>query len=208
MSELRGLKSKITYFRLQDFMCFEDAIIEFDEYGIISLCGYNSSGKSAVVRGLDVILYNSRQTEHIKYIRDDMEHFMLELAFDDDVIIRRFKHRDGRNIWEMQQHDNMLFTNRTNTGVFAVEGVPDVIHAYLGVLRDSETKEKLNLRRVTDKQFLIETTGGDNYKILSAILKANILAEASKSITETRNRVQNEEFSLINTVRTLENEYN
>lgn len=200
--------SKIKYLHLKNFMGYSDTTIDFGESNIINLCGYNSSGKSAIIRALDVILYNSGSKEHVKYIKDGENEFSIELGFDDGIIVRRHKSRTGQSVWEMEKNAEMLWTNKTTSGTFAVEGVPDVIQKYFGVLRDSETKEKLNLRRITDKMFLINTTGGENYKILSEVLKADVLSAASKAVISDKNRLQTEEFTLSNSLNTLKSELN
>ena len=186
-------RSKIVSLRIENFMSIKEATLEFDDSNIISLCGYNDSGKSAVTRLMEIMLYDAYPTEQVKFITDEEEYFKGVLTFDDGVVYTRYKFIDGRSCWELTKGDKMLYTNRLQNGTFAaMDGNPEPIEKYLGVVRDEQTGEKLNVRRNSDKLFLIATTGGDNYKILNSVLKSEVLAQATRNLTEDKNRLNNE----------------
>jgi hypothetical protein len=187
-------------------MSYVDSTFEFDEKNILCLCGYNSSGKSALVRAIDVIFYDGRKSEQKDYVRHGCDKFCITMTFDDGVEIKRYKYSTGNTLWELSRNGELLYTNKNGAYIISVQDVPEPVKKYLGVLEETETGEKLNVRRVTDKMFLISTTGGENYKILSAVLQADILSTASGLLTDDKNKTQNEVFSSANTLRVLRRE--
>lgn len=188
---------KIDRIRIKNFMSIRDAELIFDDSNIISLCGYNDSGKSAITRLMEVMFYNAYPTDQVKFITDGEEFWEGEIIFTDGVSIRRVKYLDGKSEFEMKKNGKVIFTNRLDNGSFAAMGdIPDKIKDYLGVIQDEFTQEKLNVRRNTDKLFLINTTGGDNYKILNSVLQSDMLAETSKRITEDKNKLKAEVTTL------------
>lgn len=198
--------SKLVAFELQDFMSIGEARIEFDDSGILNLVGYNDSGKSAVTRSLEVLFYDAYSSEQVRYIRDGCEFFGVGAEFDDGVSVNKYKYSTGQSVWEMVKDGQVIFTNRLNDGIAAMGDIPDVIANYLGVIKDDSTNEQLNIRRNTDKLFLINTTGGDNYKILNTVLRADVLAESVKRMNEDRNKLQSEVSNLATSSATLKNE--
>lgn len=176
--------------RFVNFMCLKDVTIDFVGSHIISLCGYNDSGKSAIIRGLEIFFYDAYSTKQNKYIRTDEDEFQIVGIFSDGVRICKIKYATGQSVWEFWQGDKLLYTNRTQNGkgIVAVTGVPDVIAKYFNVQKDDITGEMLNIRRVTDKLFLLDTTGGENYKALNSLSQAECLAIASMRLTESINK--------------------
>lgn len=206
LSKLDPMNSKITAIELANFMSIKSARIEFDDTGIINLCGYNDSGKSAIITALDVLFYDAHPNDQVKFIKDGEEFFGVGLEFSDGVSINKYKYKDGKSVWEMLLGEQVIFTNKLDSGVAAISGVPEVIARYLGVVQDEHTGEKLNVRRNVDRLFLIHTTGGDNYKIINSVLRCDILAESVKRLNEDRNKLQSELFVLTNSRDTLSNE--
>lgn len=200
--------SKIVTLEIQNFMSIGYAKFAFDESNIINLVGYNDSGKSAVTRALEVILYDSYHGLQSKFIRDDTAYFGIGLEFDDGVSVNRYKYRNGKSVWEMEKDGVMLYTNELASGIAAVEGVPLEIAKYLGVAIEKETKNKLNVRRNTDKLFLIETSGGENYKIINNFLRYDVLSNATAKLNADRNRMQSDYSIKITRRDTLRGEAN
>lgn len=186
-------QSKIVSLKIENFMSIKEAFIEFDDSNVISLCGYNDSGKSAITRLMEVMLYNSYTTDQVRFITDEEEYWLGELTFDDGVVYTRTKYSDGKSLWELKKNGKLLFSNRLQNGTLAaMSDIPDVIRQYLGVIEDELTEEKLNVRRNTDKLFLINTSGGDNYKILNTVLRSDVLASASKRLNDDKNKLNSE----------------
>lgn len=196
-------QSKIVSMRVENFMSIKNALIEFDDSNIVSLCGYNDSGKSAITRLFEIMFYNTYSIDQVKFITDDEDYWLGELKFSDGVVYTRIKYLDGKSLWELKKDDTVLFTNRLPNGALAAMGdTPEVIVKYLGVIQDELTGEELNVRRNTDKLFLINTSGGDNYKILNSVLRSDVLSSASKSLNDDKNKL-NSEVAEKNTVKNV-----
>ena len=203
MIEKEEHQSKIISLKIENFMSIKDGLIEFDDSNIISLCGYNDSGKSAITRLMEVMLYNAYSTDQVKFITDGEEYWSGILTFSDGVVYTRRKYADGKSLWELTKGDVVLFTNKLPNGTYAAMGdTPEVIERYLGVIQDELTGEELNVRRNTDKLFLINTSGGDNYKILNSVLRSDVLSSASKALNEDKNKL-NAEVTEKKTIQTV-----
>ena len=205
-----SVESKLTVIKIRNFMSIEDATIEFDDSNIISLCGYNDSGKSAITRALECIFYNAYSNDHASFIKDGCDHWAIGLEFSDGVKINMFKHDNGKTVYEMWKDDTLVFSNKNEQGtIMAMADVPEQIQNYLGVIRvkDDSMNEQLNVRRNVDKLFLINTTGGENYKMLNTILRSDVLASASKKVTEDKNALNTNVQNLKTSCQTLKAEH-
>lgn len=200
--------SRLVCMEITNFMSVGYAKIEFDDSNIVSLCGYNNVGKSALTRSAEIMLYNAYSSDQAKFIKDGEDFWKVSWLFDDGVKIDRYKHLDGKSVWEMSKDGVDIFTNKVGTSVASMQDIPEVIANYLGVVKDEHTGEQLNVRRNTDRLFLINTTGGDNYKILNSILKSDVLADASKSLNEDKNKLQSKMQGLRTSCDTLKEESN
>lgn len=189
-----------------NFMRIGHALLEFDDTNIINLVGYNDSGKSAITRAVEVVLYDSYSNDQVNFIKDGEDYFKVTLSFDDGVVISKEKHITGKSVWEMYVNGELVFTNNVNGNIVAVYQVPEVIAKYLKVVEDENTNEKLNVRRRSDKLFLIETSGGDNYKILNTVLQVDVLSDAFKRMNEDKNKLMSELTSLGVQRDTIKNE--
>ena len=201
--------SEIVSIKIQNFMSIKDALLEFDERGIISLCGYNDSGKSAITRLFEVMFYNKYPNDQVKFITDGEDFWSCVMTFSDGVVYTREKYADGKGFYELKSGDKILFTNKLENGTFAaISDVPEVISAYLGVIKDEVTGQQVNVRRNSDELFLIETTGGQNYKMLNNILRSEVLTTATVNLNTDKNSL-NSEVSEKETIRQVyEEQYN
>lgn len=171
--------SRLTKIELINFMSLPHAVLEFDQSGIVSPVGYNDSGKSAITRALAVLWFDEYSQLQSKFITDGQDSFVIRNYFDDDVMIQRVKYSSGANFWQMSQGQKIIYSNQLPNGTFAAcRGVPEAIQQYLGVAKDDATGEILNVRRNTDKLFLVKTTGGENYQILNNLCQGERLAYA------------------------------
>lgn len=199
--------SKIKSLSVTNFMSHANTTVEFDDSNILDLCGYNDSGKTALEYALDVLFYDGSPTLQSSYIKEGEDFFKVAVKFEDGVCISKIKEKQGKSVWLMEQNGTVIYTNQKDTDVIATEGVPQQIAKYLGVVYDEATEQKLNLRTKRDKALLTETTGGENYKMLSTVCNSEVLSEASNEMTAQRNKLN----SAINTKTTelaqLESDY-
>ena len=103
-------QSKIISLKIENFMSIKNGLIEFDDSNIISLCGYNDSGKSAITRLMEVMLYNAYSTDQVKFITDGEDYWLGELTFSDGVVYTRRKYADGKSLWELTKGVKILLS--------------------------------------------------------------------------------------------------
>ena len=198
--------SKLTAIEALNFMSLKQIRIEFDETGILNLTGYNDSGKSAITRLLEVLFYDAYSNEQVNFIHDGEDMFGVGVEFDDGVSINKYKYKSGKSVWEMLKGEEVLYTNQLANGIASMNDVPEPIAKYLNVVEDEYTGEKLNIRRNTDKLFLVGMSGGEVYKIINTVLHFDTLAETVKRLNEDRNKEQAELTSKATSAQTLKSE--
>ena len=186
--------SKLVWWEIYNFMSIPYAKCEFDERGVINIKGYNDSGKSNVIRALDVALNNRYPTNQVKFIRDDEDFFDIRVGFSDGAVIRKIKYTNGKGLYEMYRGNDMIYSTKQNGVLTPVTGVPQVIQDYLGLISYGDIF--LNSRACYEKQLLVETSGGENYKFLNTILHSEELALASKLLNTDKNAVLAEKNKL------------
>lgn len=179
--------SRLVAWEVFNFMCVEHGKAEFDNSGILNFKGYNDSGKSTMLRALDVLMYNIKPNMQTSFIQDDKDYFRVMAYFDDGVIILRDKYINGQSLYEMYKDGTCIFSTKKGTQLTKVVGVPEVIETYLGLI--SHDNMLLNSRSCFDKQLLVQTTGSENYKFLNAVLKSEELAIAGELVNTDKNKL-------------------
>lgn len=175
--------AKLKKWEVYNFMSIEHGVCEFDESNIIFLKGYNDSGKSSMLRALDILFYNKNAQSQVQFIQDDKDYFRVVAYFDDDIIILRDKYINGQSLYEMYKGSECIFTTKVNNVLTKVTEVPEPIALYLGVLPE------LNTRTCYDKQFAVQTSGSETYKAFSVILKSEELAKAGELVNNDKNKL-------------------
>lgn len=179
--------SKIVNVEVWNFMAIEHGIVEFDERGIINLKGYNDSGKSAILRAVDVLMYNTTPNKQVEFIQDDKDYFRVIMRFEDGVLILRDKYINGQSLYEMYKGNDLIFTTKSGKTLIKVSEVPQPIQDYLGLL--SFESMRFNSRSCFEKQIGVETTGSENYKAFNTVLKSEELTSASQMINNDKNKL-------------------
>lgn len=182
--------SKITYIEVQNFMVYNHAKVTFDETGAICLKGYNSSGKSSLLRAIAVCLMNEYKTKQTKYIKHGEDFFKIVIAFDDGIRIERMKFLSGQSLYEMYQNDECIFTTREGNKLTRVEEVPEIIEKYLGLIKLESGY--LNYQNRKDVLYLVENTGAENYYSLNEVLKTESISKASAMLNSDKNKCNND----------------
>lgn len=175
--------SKLESWEVQNFASIEHGRCEFDESGIISIVGYNDSGKSNMVRALDVLMFNSHQKSQLLFIMDGKDYFRVTAKFSDGVIILRDKYINGQSLYEMYKDGECVYSSRVNGVLTKVDSVPDPISMYLGL------SEELTIRTCYDKQFAVQTSGSENYRSMSTELRTEELVKAGELINADKNKL-------------------
>lgn len=159
------MSSKIKQIILENFMAFSNAVIDFDESGIINLKGYSDSGKSSILIAIAVCLNNFKPNKQTNWIKDDCKFFKVTINFDDGVTIERTKLSTGQSLYEMYKNGYLVYTSKINNQLTPITDVPEVISNYLNLAKLESGI--LNFRTNQDKQFLAQTTGRENFQDLN-----------------------------------------
>lgn len=175
--------SKLVSWEVQNFASIKHGICEFDESGIIFIMGYNDSGKSNMLRALDVLLFNSHPKNQLLFITDGEDYFRVTAKFSDGVIILRDKYINGQSLYEMYKDGQCLYSTKVNGVLTKIDSVPEPISLYLGL------SEELTIRTCYDKQFIVETSGSENYRSLSSELRTEELVRAVELINIDKNKL-------------------
>ena len=179
--------SRLVSWEVYNFMVYSYAKCEFDERGIITIKGYNDSGKSTMLQALNVLFFNSHPSMHINYIKDDCDYFRIMAHFDDGVSILRDKYINGQSLYEMYKDGTVIYSTRNGNTLTRVSKVPDPIEQYLGLISHDGTC--LNSRSCIEKQLLVQTTGSENYKFFNVVLKSEEIAIASQMLNTDKNKL-------------------
>jgi len=190
-AEMRqGQYSKVVAWEVWNFMSIEYAKVEFDGTNIINIKGYNDSGKSAMLRALDVLMFNIKPNAQLDMIQDDKEYFRVMAYFDDGVCILRDKYINGQGLYELYKGNEVLFSTKQNGALTKISAVPDVIRDYLGLITSSDWN--INSRSCFEKQLLVQTTGSENNRALNEVLRSEELAKAGEMLNADKNKVKSE----------------
>lgn len=179
--------SKITNIEVTNFMVYSHAKVSFDEKGIINIKGYNSGGKSTMLKAIAVCLMNMYPKAQTKFIRHGEKYFRIVVNFDDGVSIVRDKYITGQSLYEIYKDNNCIFTTKEGGKLTKVDGIPKIIEDYLGLCIVSTGCLNYQVRQ--DKLWLIETTGSENYNSLNEILKTEEISKANTLLNSDKNEI-------------------
>lgn len=187
VEKAENLYSRMLGWSVENFMSIKHGKVEFDERNIINFKGYNDSGKSAMLRALDVCFFNIKPQKQTEFIHDDENYFRVVVYFDDGVSILRDKYINGQSLYEMYKGEQLIFTTKNGNTLTKVTEVPKPIQDYLGLI--SWNKVNINSRSCWEPQLLVETKGSENYQMLNTILKSEEIAVAGKTLNNDKNKL-------------------
>lgn len=197
--------SRLIAWEVINFMSIKTGRVEFDERNIVNLKGYNDSGKSAMLRALDVLFYNIKPASQVGFIHDNCDYFRIIAYFSDGVTILRDKYVNGQGLYEMYKDNKCIFSTKSGKTLTKITRVPDVVQKYLGLTSHGTTN--LNSRSCYEKQLLCETTGSENYVILNETLKTEEISRAGEMLNTDKNLLGGEINSLGIEVDVLKKQY-
>ena len=182
--------SKIVAVEVTNFMVYSHASVQFDDANIINIKGYNSSGKSTMLKAIAVCLMNMYPKAQTKFIRHGEKYFRIIVKFSDGVSIVRDKYVTGQSLYEIYKDEKCIFTTKEGGKLTKVDGVPQVIQDYLGLCVVSTGCLNYQVRQ--DPLWLIETTGSENYNSLNEILKTEEISRANALLNSDKNALNSE----------------
>lgn len=182
--------SKLLFWEVHNFMSFDYGKCCFDENGIVTIFGYNDSGKSALLRALDVCFYNRFEKSQVSFIKSGTDYFRVLAVFSDGVSILRDKYKNGQSLYEMYKDGDLIFSTKQGSTLTSIKQVPEPIAMYLDLLRSDDLY--INSRSCFEKQFLVQTSGSENYKCLNVLLRSQELSLATECLNADKNKLGNE----------------
>ena len=197
--EGRSTYSRLLWWEVWNFMSIEHGKAEFDERNIINFKGYNDSGKSAMLRALDVLMFNITPNKQVEFIQDDKDYFRIMTYFDDGIIILRDKYLNGQSLYEMYKDNECIFSTKNGKALARVSEVPQPIQNYLGLL--SYGNININSRSCFEKQIGVQTGGSENYKMFSSVLKSEEIVSAGAMLNNDKNQLSSEMGSMEEDIR-------
>lgn len=185
-----AMYSRIVSVEVFNFMVYNHAVISFDEENIINIKGYNSGGKSTMLKAIAVCLTNMYPKAQTKFIRHGEKYFRIVVKFEDGVSIVRDKYITGQSLYEIYKDDKCEFTTKEGGKLTKVDAVPDIISNYLGLCVVSTGCLNYQVRQ--DPLWLIETTGSENYNSLNEILRTEEISRAGAMLNSDKNKLNSE----------------
>lgn len=181
---------RITSVEVFNFMVYTHAVINFDKGNIINIKGYNSGGKSTMLKAIAVCLMNMYPKAQTKFIRHGEKYFRVVVRFEDGVAILRDKYISGQSLYEVYKDDECIFTTKEGGRLTKLDGVPQFVQDYLGLCVVSTGCLNYQVRQ--DPLWLIETTGSENYNSLNEILKTEEISRANTLLNSDKNKLNSE----------------
>lgn len=182
--------SKITSVEVFNFMVFSHAMAYFDDDNIVNIKGYNSSGKSTLLRAVVVCLLNMYPKSQTKFIRHGEKYFRVTVNFSDGVSLTRDKYISGQSLYEMYKDGERVFTTKEGDRLTKVDEVPQIIQDYLGLCVVNTGCLNYQIRQ--DPLWLVDTTGSENYTAFNEILKSEELSRANSMLNSDKNKLNSD----------------
>lgn len=175
---------------LKNFQSHKDTVVNF-ESGFNVVVGPSDSGKTAIKRGIESVLYN--KYVGAEYIREGEKSFSNYILFNDGLKITREKGGRGLNRYLIEYPDgNQLELN--NFGVKVPQEVLDAHGMYLVEL--GKETDSLNCAYQLSGPFFLQNTAGERAAIIGSIAKTQVIDEAV-SDTMSKHREKRKELKLI-----------
>lgn len=184
--------SPIAYIRYRNYQSLEDVTIDFGDKNRVILSAYNSTGKSAVARGLEVLAYYAYPKEYKDHISDDQEECEINLGLRNGIVITRvFTHK--YQYYTVKGMGIDLDTRISDNAYMVMEGnkPPLIVQKLLNFAIEPETKQKLNIRYAEDGLLFSRTTGSVNYKTFYNALDLPELTQAIRTANDDKNSLNN-----------------
>ena len=176
---------KIKKISIENFRNLEKAEIDFTESPIVSLVGENESGKTSAIKAFEVCATNDGSKNQKKYIRNGTDEFRVCIELMDGTKITRIKHSEGLNRYEIERpmQDKEIIDK-------VADGVPKEVQDLMGIVREPDTGEYLQVRTYEDLLLFAVTPASTNYKVMYNALKVEKLTGAIKAGSDEANQLR------------------
>ena len=182
--------SPIEFLHYVNYQSLEDVTIDFDGGSRIILSAYNSTGKSAVARGLEVLAYYAYPREYKDHISDDQEECKVEVGLRNGIVITRVFSKKYQ-YYTVTGLGLDLDTRISEDAYMVMEGnkPPLLVQKLINFAIEPETKQKLNIRYAEDGLLFSRTTGSVNYKTFYNAIDLPELTQAIRTANDDKNEL-------------------
>lgn len=201
-----GEDSRLIWYKVKNFAAFSEEIINFPETkAILKINGYNDTGKSALLRGLSMLLLGRYQRDQQKFVKDGEDYFELSVGFNDGVelFMRRYAKRAGSGVfYELRKDGQVLYTTREGKALTAAKTIPDCFKRYLRLVTTKVAD--LNYRDRNDAPLLTGTSAKDNNEALNDVLKFSAVSDATEALRKNINTLNGQYNNVLGSYNAME----
>lgn len=166
------------------------------ENGLNLIVGTSDSGKSALARAINFVLYNISESD---FVRLKEKQFEVEIVFADGAVIKRTKGKDINSVSYKYPHD-FDFTTYKAFG----NNYPEEVLDFLDRPVYTKSLGAVSYSDQSNKNFLIEQPASAQPKIISSIVGTDDLQKAADNCS-SKVRNYNEQIKISeNLIKTLE----
>ena len=187
---------------VKNFKCIGDVVLKFDESPIISLTGNSDVGKTSIIHGLAVLIYNAYSQHQRRWIKTGKVGFGVRMQLNDGTVISRIKSVKG-DIYHMSDLTGEYHFDKLDTST----SVPTVIKDKLGCMIEKETREFVNIRTYKEQMLFVTTPASTTYKVIYGALNVDYITKsvkmASMELNELREKDRRNQILIDDTLTKL-----
>jgi exonuclease SbcC len=193
---------KLKSVTVKNFQAHTDSTFDL-ENGLNLIVGTSDSGKSALARAINFVLYNISESD---FVREKEKFFEVEIVFADGAIIKRTKGKDINSV-SYKYPTDFDFTTFKAFG----NSYPDVVLDFLDRPIMSKALGAVSYSDQSNKNFLIEQPASAQPKILSTVIGTDDIQKAadncSSKVRSFNDQVKTSESVIKNLEEKIETQY-
>ena len=146
---------KFKTLRIRNLQSLKDVTLHFTESGVFHIKGINNAGRSAVLRGLNLVSRNYNNVRYKSLLRDDADTAVVEVETYDNSRLKISRGASDYYAWNINGNEGRLDKTKGK--------IPTVVENYLNFYTDNEkTNECVNIRMQRERLLFVDTTASDN----------------------------------------------
>ncbi len=193
---------KIKSVRVKNFQAHTDSTFNL-ENGLNLIVGTSDSGKSALARAINFVLFNISESD---FVREKEKFFEVEIVFADGAVIKRIKGKDLNSV-SYKYPTDFDFTTYKAFG----NNYPDEVLDFLDRPVMSKALGAVSYSDQSNKNFLIEQPASAQPKILSTIIGTDDIQKAvDNCLSKVRSfseQIKTSESSIKNLEEKIDTQY-
>ena len=178
--------SPIQKIYIRNFRNLDNVEIDFTQSPIVSLVGDNEAGKTSVVKAISVCALHDSPKSQKGFIRTGTDKFGIGIELQDKTLITRIKAESGLNKYSIKYPDGREFSIDK-----LADGLPIQVQEIMGLLKEPETGEYLQIRTYENLLLFALTPSSTNYKMVYEALNIEQIVKAIKRGSAEANALKN-----------------